>query len=283
MTEVTYDRITKVERSGLTFDVFDEGPLAGQPVVLLHGFPQRSTSWREVAPRLHAAGYRTLAMDQRGYSPGARPKRRRDYRQSELVDDVMALVDAAGGSVHLVAHDWGASVAWLAAIGHPDKIRTLTAVSVPHPGLFLKSWTRSSQGVKSWYMGFFQLPWLPERLAGTGLMRSWMRKGGVSEEEADRFEKEIVADGALTTAMNWYRAVPLSDPRAVGGKVRVPTTLVWSDGDLFVGRWAVERTEAMVDAPYRLVVLPGVSHWVLTEAPEALADAIIERVSGKDA
>lgn len=283
MTEVTHDRVTKVERDGLTFDVYDEGPLAGEPVVLLHGFPQRSTSWRRVAPLLHAAGYRTIAMDQRGYSPGARPRRRRDYVQSELVADVVALLDAVGGSAHLVGHDWGANNVWLTAARYPEKVRSLTAVSVPHPQLFVKSWLRSSQGVKSWYMAFFQLPYLPEQLAGTGLMRGWMRKGGMSAELAARFQQEIVEDGALSTAMNWYRALPLADPRSMGGRVRVPTTLVWSDGDIFVGRWAVERSESMVKAPYRLVVLPGVSHWIPDEEPQALADAIIDRVSGKDA
>jgi pimeloyl-ACP methyl ester carboxylesterase len=283
MTEVGSGRISKVERAGLTFDVFDEGPLDGEPIVLLHGFPERSTCWRYVAPILNGAGYRTLAMDQRGYSPGARPKRRRDYVQSELVDDVVALIDEVGGSAHLVGHDWGANNVWLTAIRHPDKVRTLTAVSVPHPGLFLKSWTRSGQGVKSWYMAFFQLPVVPEALAGSRMFQGWARRGGLDDEAVHRFRREIVDDGALTTAINWYRALPLTDPRAVGGKVTVPSTLVWSDGDLFIGRWAVDRTETVVDAPYRLVVLPGVSHWIPTQAPDELADAILGRVSGKDA
>ena len=275
-------RITEVRRAGLTFDVRDEGPVDGEPVVLLHGFPERATCWRYVTPILNAAGYRTLAMDQRGYSPGARPRRRRDYVQSELADDVVALVDELGGGAHVVGHDWGASIAWLVAIMHPDKVRTLTAVSVPHPGLFLKSWTRSVQGIKSWYMAFFQLPVIPEALASSRAFQGWARRGGMDEDAINRFRSEIVEDGALTTAINWYRGLPLSDPRSVGGNVTVPTTLVWSDGDMFVGHWAVDRTESVVEAPYRLVVLPNVSHWIPTEAPDALADAILGRVSGKD-
>jgi pimeloyl-ACP methyl ester carboxylesterase len=251
--------------------------------VLLHGFPQDSGAWDRLAPGLHGAGLRTLALDQRGYSPGARPRGRAAHRLRELTDDVLALLDAAGlGSAHVVGHDWGASVAWLVAIMHPEKVRTLTAVSVPHPGLFLKSWTRSTQGIKSWYMGFFQLPLVPEALAGSRLFQGWARRGGMDDEAVDRFRREIVEDGALSTAINWYRALPLSDPRAVGGNVSVPTTLVWSDGDMFVGRWAVERSESVVDAPYRLVVLNDVSHWIPTEAPDALADAILGRISGKD-
>ena len=112
------DRITTITNEGLTFDVLDEGPIEGTPVVLLHGFPERSSSWSEVAPRLHAAGLRTFAMDQRGYSRGARPKWRRDYRVTELVADVVALVDAAVGPdrrVHVVGHDLGAIVSWVLA------------------------------------------------------------------------------------------------------------------------------------------------------------------------
>ena len=275
-------RITEVRRAGLTFDVRDEGPVDGEPVVLMHGFPERATCWRYVSPILNAAGYRTLAIDQRGYSPGARPKRRRDYVQSELVDDIVALIDEVGGSAHVVGHDWGASVSWLVAIMHPDKVRTLTAVSVPHPGLFMKSWTRSAQGIKSWYMAFFQLPVIPEALAGSRMFQRWARRGGMDEDAINRFRSEILEDGALTTAINWYRGLPLSDPRSVGGTVTVPTTLVWSDGDHFVGRWAVDRTDSVVEAPYRLVVLSDVSHWIPTEAPDALADAILGRISGKD-
>src|SRR3954467_12967075 len=98
------ERITTISNEGLTFDVLDEGPEDGTPVVLLHGFPERSTSWREVAPILHAAGLRTFALDQRGYSPGARPGRRRDYRFSLLCGDVVALIEQIGSQVHLVGH-----------------------------------------------------------------------------------------------------------------------------------------------------------------------------------
>ncbi len=133
------ERITTIQRQGLTFDVFDEGPLDGEVVVLLHGFPERSTSWRYVVPLLHERGYRTIAMDQRGYSPGARPKRRWNYRIRQLTDDVLALIDRIGGPVHLVGHDWGAVPSWAIATQRPDRLRTLTAVSVPHPMAFLRA------------------------------------------------------------------------------------------------------------------------------------------------
>ena len=168
-TPTTADRITRVERAGLTFDVVDEGPLDGEPIVLLHGFPERATSWRLVVPALHEAGYRTLAPDQRGYSPGARPRRRRDYRLGELAADVVALIDRLGpdAKAHVVGHDWGAVVAWALALRHAKRVHTLTAVSVPHPAAYVDGLLRG-QLVKSWYMAAFQLPFVPERLAGEG-------------------------------------------------------------------------------------------------------------------
>ena len=159
------DRLTSYSRSGLTFDVRDEGPADGPVVVLLHGFPQDSSSWDQLAPLLHTRGFRTVAPDQRGYSPGARPKARWAYRGSELAADTVALIDAlAVGKVHLVGHDWGAAVAWQVAAERPDLLNTVTAVSVPHPLAFVKAMVTSTQGLKSWYMGAFQLPFVPEKV-----------------------------------------------------------------------------------------------------------------------
>ncbi|WP_255375535.1 alpha/beta fold hydrolase [Saccharomonospora sp. CUA-673] len=118
------ERITRFARGDLTFDVVDSGPLDGDPVVLLHGFPERARSWDRVVPRLHEAGLRTFAPDQRGYSPGARPAGRARYRLSVLADDVAALADAIGGPVHLVGHDWGAAAAWTLAARRPERVRT---------------------------------------------------------------------------------------------------------------------------------------------------------------
>ena len=118
--------IRTLHHDGLTFDVLDEGPRDGKPVVLLHGFPERSSTWRLVSPLLHQAGLRTIALDQRGYSPGARPRRRRDYRMHHLVGDVVALIDQVGEPVHLVGHDWGAAVGWAVTMRRPDQVVTRT-------------------------------------------------------------------------------------------------------------------------------------------------------------
>lgn len=272
-------RLTSFTRDGLVFDVRDEGPEDGDVVVLLHGFPQRSSSWDLVVPRLHAAGLRTVAPDQRGYSPGARPRRRRDYRSEELQADVVALLELLDRPVHLVGHDWGAVVGWLVAAHHPELLRSWTAVSVPHPAAMLRSFVTSDQLLRSWYMGLFQVPLLPERLLSSARAEATLRAGGMSPESVARYRAEIVADGALPGGLAWYRGLPFSDPRTSLADVRVPTTMVWSDGDVALGRAGADLTARHVRAPYELVVLPGVSHWVPEEAPDALADAVLARVA----
>lgn len=275
-------RISSLDHDGLTFDVIDSGPEDGEPVVLLHGFPERASSWDLVSPLLHAAGLRTYALDQRGYSPGARPRRRRDYALPRLVGDAHALVQRIGGSAHVVGHDWGGGVAWSLAGRHPGTVRTLTSASTPHPGALLTAMVRSRQLRDSWYMGLFQLPWLPERLISRGGERfdTMLRKGGMSESDVARFHREILDDGALTGGLNWYRAMPLAPPSWGRDRVTVPTTYVWSDRDVALGRWAAEHTADWVDADYRFVELAGVSHWIPRRAPEALAAEIIRRVAG---
>lgn len=274
-------RVTHVDHDGLRFQVTDGGPLGGAPVVLLHGFPQTAASWTATAERLHAAGLRTLAPDQRGYSPLARPEGRAAYRLPLLVGDVLALVRTLGRPVHVVGHDWGAAVAWSLAQQHPDLVRSLTTVSVPHPAAFAASMVRSDQLRRSWYFVLFQLPRLPEaRLSNPAVLARSLEASGMSAAQIARVRADVVDSGALPFALNWYRALPLTAPRGVRLPARVPTTHVWSEGDVALGRWGAEHTGRYVAAPYRLVVLPGVSHWVPEEAPDALAAAIVERVGG---
>ncbi len=267
-------------RDGLVFDVRDAGPPDGPVVVLLHGFPQRNDSWNAVIDRLTAAGYRCLAPNQRGYSPGARPPRRRDYRMSELVADVGALIDASGAPrVHLVGHDWGAGVAWAVAAELPDRLATVSPVSVPHPAAFLKSFVTSRQGLASWYMGFFQLPWLPEWLLTRGkgaVAAKTLRRSGQTAAAAERDAQAMIEPGALTGGLNWYRGLPLSNLRDSNQRISVPTMYVWSDDDIALKPKGARNTARYVDGEYRFEVMPGVSHWIPDTEPDRLADLLLD-------
>jgi pimeloyl-ACP methyl ester carboxylesterase len=266
------------QRDGLTFDVRDGGPVDGEPVVLLHGFPQDSAAWNHVAPALHQEGLRTLAPDQRGCSPMARPRGRSRYTLRETTADVLALLDAAGlESAHIVGHDWGGMVAWALAAWHPDRVRTLTVLSVPHPAAMAKAMVTSDQGLRSYYMFAFQLPFLPELLLlsrGGNPLRRMLRGGGLSREAAGHYVARMREPGALSAALGWYRAMPHGIRDRVG-TVRVPTLHMWSTGDTFLGRAGIEDTARFVDAPYRLEILEDVSHWI----PELAADRVAELVT----
>ncbi|SDO70799.1 Pimeloyl-ACP methyl ester carboxylesterase [Geodermatophilus sp. DSM 45219] len=273
--------VDRYTRDGLVFDVRDGGPSGGEPVVLLHGFPQDSAAWTAVAGDLHGAGLRTLAPDQRGYSPGARPTGRSAYRLRELTDDVLALLDAAElGSAHVVGHDWGGLVAWALGARHPERVRTLTSLSVPHPAAMARAMVTSDQALRSYYIALFQLPVLPERLllAGDGAaLRRLLETSGLPPEQAGHYARRMQEPGALSAALAWYRALPL-DARDPVGRVRVPTLHLWSTRDAALGRAATEQTRRFVDAPYRLEVLEGLTHFIPELAPARTAELVTEHV-----
>jgi pimeloyl-ACP methyl ester carboxylesterase len=271
------DRIREFGNAGFTFPVTDGGRIDGEIVVLLHGFPQTSRSWEPVCERLHRDGYRTLTFDQRGYAPTARPRGRRAYRMSALVSDVAALVAAAGTPVHLVGHDWGAGVAWATAAGHPELVRTLTAVSVPHPAAFVGSMVRSSQALRSYYMALFQLPWLPEYFGRhPRLLDRTLAQTGMTPDQIAAVRTDVVDSGALTPAINWYRAMPIASPKYTR-KVATPTTYVWSTGDTALSRRGAELCERYVTGPYRFEIVDG-SHWIPEEQPDVVCGLITDRI-----
>ena len=268
-------RLTTFTHHGLTFDVTDQGPLDGDPVVLLHGWPQTATEWERLTPLLHDRGYRTIAPNQRGYSPRARPRGRWNYRVSALVSDTVALIDALGaGPVHLVGHDWGSVVAWSTAACHPELTRSLTSVSVPHRMAFLQSMLSSPQALRSWYMLAFQIPWLPERvLRQREQLTQSLAKTGMDAEQIAHVLSGVIDAGALTYSLHWYRAMLLTGPRALRRKVQAPTTHVWSTRDRFLTRRSADLAARYVTGPYRLEVLDA-SHWIPEERPADLAEII---------
>jgi pimeloyl-ACP methyl ester carboxylesterase len=233
-----------------------------------------------------ARGFRCLAPDQRGYSAGARPAGRRAYRIGELVEDVRALVAASGSDrVHLVGHDWGAAVAWAFAAQYPERLVSLSAVSVPHPAAFVRAMLTSRQGLASWYMYYFQLPAVPERMLLGSDGAQWrrlarsLRQSGQSREAAERDARAMADSGALPGALNWYRAMPLIDPRSTDTRITTPTLFVWSDGDTAIVRRSAQRCRDWVSGPYRFEVLTGVSHWIPDAAPDALADLLLDQLA----
>ncbi|MGD0378862.1 MAG: alpha/beta hydrolase [Acidimicrobiales bacterium] len=288
----------EVSAHGLTFKAVATGPDGGRPVVFLHGFPQTSFSWHHQLEAVAGAGYRGLAFDQRGYSPQARPATVEDYRIGELVGDVLAVADEWElDRFDLVGHDWGAMVAWVTAARHPDRVRTLTAVSVPHPRAFAAAFGGGGEGggggggdedqrQRSSYIEVFRAEGgvaeralLGEDGSGGGLRAMFDASGLSSDtEEVRRFVATMVEPGALTAALNWYRA---TEPHALSdvGAITVPTLYVWSDQDIALGRVAAEATVHWVSGPYRFEVLPGVSHWIPESAPAALNRLLLEHLS----
>ncbi|MDT5067566.1 MAG: hypothetical protein QOK02_3721 [Mycobacterium sp.] len=272
------ERIREFANDGYVFPVQDEGPIDGEMVVLLHGFPQTSKSWDAVTPGLHAAGYRTLVFDQRGYTPTARPRGRFAYRISALVGDVAALVATVGSPVHLVGHDWGAIVAWATAAARPDLVRTLTAVSVPHSRAYLRSLLSSTQALKSYYIAVFQIPWLADTVLRRfpKLTDKLFVDGGMGAAALRQVHTDVIESGALTPAINWYRALPFSSPRYLQ-RVTRPTTYVWSADDIALGRRCAQLCERYVTGPYRFEVVDG-SHWIPEEKPDFVRDLIVDRI-----
>jgi pimeloyl-ACP methyl ester carboxylesterase len=272
----------QVVRAGLTFDVRDDGPRDGEPVVLLHGFPQTGVIWSALAARLHAAGYRTLAPDQRGYSPAARPRGVRPYALPELIADALAVVDAAtDGRAHLVAHDWGAGVAWALAARHPDRVATLTSLSSPPPQALLRGLLRPRQALAAWYVAVIAIPGLVERVHARRsdvLVRLLERSG----QTCAAAERDVAVDRTTLTAMlNWYRAMPFGggDPGLVGA----PVLYVWGSADNALLRSTAERTPRWVPGPLTYVELPGANHWLPEQNVDDVAPLLLRHLAAHPA
>jgi pimeloyl-ACP methyl ester carboxylesterase len=276
--------LRRVDVGDLTFDVRIDGPEDGRPVLLLHGFPQTALSWAAVTPLLTEAGLRTYAPDQLGYSPGARPAEVEAYSMPALAQVTADLMTALGiPRADVVGHDWGANVAWTLAAWHPDRVRSLTAVSVPHPAAYTVAYrVDPEQKERSAYIRLFWQAGKAEEvlLADDARRLRRMLRGdgdtGVPEEAIDEYVAVLSAPGALTAALNWYRAMS-SDIRV--DTVDVPTTYVWSDADVAIGRTAAEACTEFVTGDYRFVHLPGVTHWIPEQAPDELAAAILDRIA----
>jgi pimeloyl-ACP methyl ester carboxylesterase len=278
------DRL-EIDANDLTFTARAAGPPGGRRVLLLHGFPQTSSSWRAQLRTLGDAGYRAVAPDQRGYSVGARPAAVSDYKLEHLVSDVLALADATEmATFDLVGHDWGGMVAWMVAAYHPDRVRSLSVVSTPHPLALRHALLGGDPAQTARSADTVELcrPEFPERLllgpdrSGSGL-RALLAASGLDPVHTREYLAVLTRPGALTAALNWYRAMEDSDLVDLP-LVRVPTLYVWSSGDAAIGRPAAEASGRFVSANYRFVVLDGVTHWVPEAAPRELSRLLIAQL-----
>jgi pimeloyl-ACP methyl ester carboxylesterase len=279
------DRL-EIEAAGLTFTGRACGPHEGRRVLCLHGFPQTSWAWRDQLWALGHAGHRAVAPDQRGYCGGARPTQTSDYGTEHLIADVIALADSMEmDRFDLVGHDWGGLLAWVVAARHPERVRSLSVISTPHPVALQRALAGGDeeQAARGDATTALQESDEPERLLlgpdgdGSGLRRL-LSGSGLDDEDADIYVTALSEPGALTAALNWYRAIDgsaLVDLAAV----RVPTLYVWPSGDSAYGRAAAEETRSCVEAPYAFEVLDDVSHWVPETAPERLSDLLIRHLA----
>lgn len=258
-----------------TFDVLVQGEPQAPVVILLHGFPQTAHSWRLVLP--HLRDFRVVVPDQRGYSPGARPEAVEAYQIGELTADVLGLLDALDiERAHVVGHDWGAAVAWQVGARHPDRVRTLTAVSVPHPRAFGQALrTDPEQREASLYMRTFAEPGHDQvMLADDGaVFREVFGPAPAGVDVAHMLDRAR-EPGALAAWLRWYAARTLGDVKNTPS-VTVPTLHVWSDADRALRAAGARATGDFVDGPYRLAVLEGVSHWIPEHAPDELAGLLL--------
>lgn len=195
-----------------------------------------------------------------------------------LTNDVLALLDAAGlDRAHVVGHDWGGAVAWALGARHPERLRTLTVLSTPHPSALGRALLTSDQALRSWYIGLLQLPWLPEQVLlarGGALLRTYLERNGLPAPYAVHYVARMAEPRALTSALMWYRAFPLMLSTTVG-RVSLRTLYVWGDRDQALGRAAAERTRVFVDGPYQFEILSGAGHWLPETAARQVGDLLL--------
>lgn len=274
-----------VAANGLTFEV-DQCGAGDKFALLLHGFPESKFSWRFQMPLLAKLGYRVWAPNMRGYGKTSRPGAIADYHIDRLVDDAAALIDAAGArETLLMAHDWGAIVAWHFAIKRVRPLPRLVIMNVPHPACMVRELRTWAQRKKSWYMFFFQLPRLPEyalrRKGAAAIGRAFVDmaidKTRFPTAVTDEYRRAALEPGALTAMVNYYRAAFRAGEKAMNpapGTVDVPTLMIWGEEDSALGKATTLGTDQYV-RDLTLRYLPGVSHWVQQEAPERV-NAMIE-------
>lgn len=286
-----------IEANGLSFEVDMCG--TGEKLALfLHGFPESKFSWRAQLPLLAELGYTAWAPNLRGYGKSSRPEGIDAYQMDHLLADVGGLIDAARargitGPVTLIAHDWGGAIGWAFALGQVRPLERFIVMNLPHPALFLKGLRTWAQLKRSWYVFFFQLPWLPEKLftmRRAQLVADAFRNMAVSKDRfpdsvLEEYRRNALIPGAMTAMINYYRAAfrnrngqaDLSDAPIL----ETPTLMIWGEEDAALGKELTYGTDELV-RDFTIRYLPQVSHWVQQEAPEAVNAMIKAWIEGRD-
>jgi pimeloyl-ACP methyl ester carboxylesterase len=278
----TADGLARIAANGLEFRARVAGLGGDGPgLVLLHGYPETSAMWEPLLAAASARGYRIVAYDQRGYSPGARPAGVAAYRLEETLADVLAVADAAGfADFHLVGHDWGCVVGWIAAVRHPERLRSWTGLSIPHPGPMIEQ----LRGGLPAYIRVFNTPWLPELLFSFGdfaLLRRALPEGAALRDEVVTV---LAEPGALTAALNWYRAIPegLASAADPSFEVRPPTLFLWGRREGWVNPARLESQRALVRGPYHELELDA-GHWLIEEQTQPVVERILAHLDAVEA
>jgi pimeloyl-ACP methyl ester carboxylesterase len=263
---------------------------SGPPVILLHGFPEFWYSWRHQLPALAQAGLRAVAPDLRGYNLSDKPPGVRSYRLDLLVGDLVGLIRHLGDrKASVVGHDWGGVLAWHLAMYHPDVVERLVILNAPHPAAFQRELHTWQQLLKSWYIFLFQVPGLAEQLFTAGdfdLLERMLRRQPVNTnaftlEDVRLYKHALARPGALTAALNYYRALGSALLQQVHHPptVSVPTLLLWGERDNYLSPRLTEGLQAWVPN-LSVVRFPDVSHWIQNDAPEPVNRLMVEFLHG---
>ena len=274
--------MTFIEAGAFTFRAAIQGDPRDEPVILLHGFPETSYMWRELQELLAENGFFSIAFDQRGYSPSARPRARRHYSLNLLAQDVIAVADSLGlERFHLVGHDWGSAAGWAVAATYPDRVLTWTAMSVPHLDAFAGAiHDDPAQHKASAYMRAFQWPLIPEIVLKSrdyrGLRSVWDQS---SQEEIEAYLSVFSQSGAVTSALNWYRANyrSLTKSERILPKVSVPTLFIWGKNDPAILRSGAELNAHYVTERYTEHFI-NAGHWLIQEAFSEVSALILDQL-----
>jgi len=267
-----------------------DGPENGTPVILLHGFPEFHYGWKKQIPALAGAGFRVIVPDQRGYNLSDKPKGVAAYDVDILAKDILGLFDHFGiQKARLVGHDWGAAVAWTVAIQHPERLEKLAILNVPHPDVMTDFVLhRPAQRKKSWYIFFFQIPWLVEWVLSKNdfeylarMLKQSGRKGTFTDEDVAEYKKAWAQKGAITGMLNWYRAIVRRGLRSAFGqktpprRIRVPTMMLWGKRDVALSAEMVQPSIDLCDSG-ELTFFDKATHWVQHDASEEVSQKLIE-------